>query len=43
MATHSSILAYEIHEGAWQATGYGVMRVGHDLATKPSPMQGNQR
>ena len=23
--------------GAWQATGHGVARVGHDLATKPPP------
>ena len=23
--------------GAWQATVHGVTRVGHDLATKPSP------
>ena len=23
--------------GAWQATVYGVARVGHDLATKPPP------
>ena len=30
MATHSSILA-------WQATVRGVTRVGHDLATKPTP------
>ena len=23
--------------GAWQATVYGIARVGHDLATKPPP------
>ena len=23
--------------GAWQATVHGVVRVGHDLATKPPP------
>ena len=23
--------------GAWQATGHGVARVGHNLAIKPSP------
>ena len=28
MATHSSILALD--RGAWQATGDGVARVGHD-------------
>ena len=39
MAIHSSILAWRIpmDSGAWQATVYGVTRVGHDLATKPSP------
>ena len=26
--------------GAWQATAHGVARVGHDLATKPSPPVG---
>ena len=25
--------------GAWQATVHGVARVGHDLVTKPPPMQ----
>ena len=34
MATHSSVLAWRISRGAWQD---GVARVGHDLATKPSP------
>ena len=34
MATHSSIFA---SRGAWQATVHGVTRVGHNLATKPSP------
>ena len=35
MATHSSILAMD--RGAWQATVHGVIRVGHDLATKQPP------
>ena len=37
MATHSSILAWSIPKdrGAWQATVHGVIRVGHNLATKP--------
>ena len=37
MATHSNILAWTIpmDRGAWQATVHGVVRVGHDLATKP--------
>ena len=26
-----------MNRGAWQATVYGVTRVGHDLATKPPP------
>ena len=38
IATHSSILAWEIH-GQRSLTGYiqsmGLQRVGHDLATKP--------
>ena len=36
MATHSSISCLEnpMDRGAWQATVYGVTRVGHDLATK---------
>ena len=39
MGTHSSILAWRIpmDREAWQATVHGVTRVGHDLATKPSP------
>ena len=39
MATHPSILAWRIpmDRGAWQATVHGVVRVGHDLATKPPP------
>ena len=37
-ATHSSILAWEIpYRGAWQATVHGVLRVRHDLVTKPPP------
>ena len=39
MAPHSSILAWEIH-GQRSLVGYspgGHKRVGHDLATKPSP------
>ena len=37
MATHSSILALKnpTDRGAWQATVHEVLRVGHDLATKP--------
>ena len=36
MAIHSSILAWKIQwtRAAWQATVHGVVRVGHDLATK---------
>ena len=39
MATHSSILVWEIPwtEESRGATVHGVTRVGHDLATKPSP------
>ena len=39
MTIHSSILAREIlqTEGAWQATAHGVVRVGHDLVSKPPP------
>ena len=37
MATHSSILAWDMDRGAWQATVHGVTRVGHDLVTKPPP------
>ena len=38
-ATHSSILAQEIpmDRGAWWATVHGVVRVRHNLATKPPP------
>ena len=32
-----SCLENPIDGGAWQATVYGVSRVGHDLATKPPP------
>ena len=45
MATHSSILAWEVptHGGVWQATLHGVIRVGHDLATKlPQVMETTQ-
>ena len=37
MAIHSSILAWRIpmDRGAWQATVHGVLRVRHDLASKP--------
>ena len=37
MATQSSILAWEISmdRGAWQVTVHGVVRVRHNLATKP--------
>ena len=28
--------------GAWQATVYGVTKVRHDLATKPTNQPGNQ-
>ena len=39
MAIHSSILAWRIpmDRGAWQATVHGVLRVRHDLASKPPP------
>ena len=37
MVNHSSILAWEIPWRAWQATVHGIVRVGHDLVTKPSP------
>ena len=32
-----SCLENPTDRGAWQATVYGVARVGHDLATKPPP------
>ena len=32
-----SCLENPIDRGVWQATVHGVSRVGHDLATKPSP------
>ena len=37
VATHSSILAWRspMDRGAWQATVHGVIRVRHDLVTKP--------
>jgi len=37
LATHSSILAWRMDRGAWQATVHGVARVRHDLATEPPP------
>ena len=43
MAIHSSnplqysCLENPMERGAWWATVHGVARVGHDLATKPSP------
>ena len=37
MATHSSIVAYCIGRGAWQAPVHGVARVENDLATKATP------
>ena len=40
MATHSSILACEIPwtEGPGGLQSMGMQRVGHDLATTPSPL-----
>ena len=32
-----SCLGNSMNGGAWWATFYGVIRVGHDLVTKPSP------
>ena len=32
-----SCLENPMDRGAWQATVYGVTRVGHNLATKPPP------
>ena len=32
---HYSCLKNPMERGAWQATVHGVVRVGHDLATKP--------
>ena len=39
VTTHSSILAWRIpmDRGAWWATVLGVVRVRHDLVTKPPP------
>ena len=37
MATHSSILAWEISGSEIWATVHGVARVRHDLASKPLP------
>ena len=41
MATHSSILAWKnpMDRGAGQATVHGVIKVGHDLMTKPPPSE----
>ena len=39
MATHSSILTWKIlWTVVWWATVFGVARVRHDLATKPTPL-----
>ena len=42
MATYSSVFAWEnpMDRGAWRATVHRVVRVGHDLATKPPPPPG---
>ena len=37
-----SCLENPMDRGAWQATVYGVTRVRHDLATKPTNQPGNQ-
>ena len=38
-ATHSSILAWKtLWTGAWWVTVNGVVRAGHNLATKPLPL-----
>ena len=37
MVAHSSMLAWEIHRGAWWATVHGVTRVEDNLVTKPPP------
>ena len=39
MAPHSSILACPMDREARWATVHGVERVGHDLVTKPPPLQ----
>ena len=36
-----SCLENRMDRGAWQATVHGVARVGHDLATKPPPIDIN--
>ena len=33
-----SCLENPMDRGAWQATVHGIARVGHDLATKPTPL-----
>ena len=35
-----SCLENPIDRGAWQAAAHGVIRVGHNLATKPPPIGG---
>ena len=37
MAAHPSMLAWEIHRGAWWATVHGVARVEHIVVTKQPP------
>ena len=37
-----SCLENPMDRGAWQATGHGVARVGHDLVTKPSSTWGGR-
>ena len=37
MALQYSCLENPLDRGAWQATVHGVIRVRHDLATKPPP------
>ena len=32
-----SCLEYRMDRGAWRATVHGIVRVGHDLVTKPPP------
>ena len=44
MATPSSILVWRIPwtREDWEATVHGVVRVGHDLATKPQALERNK-
>ena len=37
-----SCLKNSMDKGAWLATVHGVVRVGHDLITKPPPPQSNR-